>query len=850
MNSKYLPHVNGLRALAILPVVIYHFFPNLLPGGYAGVDVFFVISGFLISKGIFEKLDDDKFNFKDFYIRRIRRIAPVYLFLVFTVTIITSFSYSLVSQNSIYKTVLWSLIDSANVYFYTFTSYFALNAQQNPLLHLWSLGVEEQFYLVIPLIIWLTWKLDKNKIIYLLILLFTLSFVSSIYSLKGSHSEYAFYMLPERIWEFVAGILLAFLQNNKLLLFKKSDSLFIIGLLLVIFPYFEFNNKTVFPGFAALPSVVGSLIILTFAQSSRFNIILSNRIFEFIGYISYSLYLWHWPIFVLFIHSDSTVFRKITFIILSFIISILSWVFIEENVRKSNYLKSNILVFYFFAASIIIGIYSYCFIRITSNDSSLSKVRDWAGNITIWPKSYKNIDLWPQRDDEHMNPTQILLNNVGNKYLINIGLDKVKKTFVLWGDSHALALLFGMDFVASEYSKSGYFVNVMNSFTTIKAHKYDGRTSREPTLRWIENNTDIKSIYLANRWTLKLASQNDIDEVFYICNRLKNAGKIVYFFTSAPEISENALNKIEQKTDEPLISMSIDFYNSRNQLELKLIDQLAKYNLAKIIPLQNVFYDGDKHFRTGIRTEGSSKIVSFYADQQHLSQFGSIYAVQGLGELLFNSSINDKSFNNLSLLNDKKNNNSLDAIKLAAEDGFPDPQYQLGMAYYNGEGVLKKIDEAIHLFTLSANQGYPQAELILGLIYYQGIYRPKDVKLACLWWSKAGMHGQGWAEIKLASMYYNGDEITKDTTQAFKWCDRASKEGYPDAQNFLGFMYLNGLGCAQDLELAYVWFSISSHSGNKDAVNNLNLLVKRLNIDQKNKADLKYKSVLNSFFQK
>ena len=305
--KNYRPEIDGLRALAVLSVIIYHgelslYNFKLLEGGFLGVDVFFVISGYLITSLILNDINlKGKFSYLFFYERRARRILPALLVIILAFLPISYFLLLPSEFKEFSKSILYALGFGSNFYFYySGLIYGAENGLLKPLLHTWSLSVEEQYYLVFPIIIFLFIKLFKNKIIY--VILFGL-FISLIYAHwnASQNPTLNFYSLLSRGWELLAGSILAFLEtkynrnlNNKYL--KKI--LPSIGLLLICHGLFFYNDQMSLPSFYSLNIVIGVCLIVWFSSKSDFlTKILSSNLLVGMGLISYSLYLWHYPLF-------------------------------------------------------------------------------------------------------------------------------------------------------------------------------------------------------------------------------------------------------------------------------------------------------------------------------------------------------------------------------------------------------------------------------------------------------------------------------------------------------------------------------------------------------------------------
>jgi peptidoglycan/LPS O-acetylase OafA/YrhL len=319
-HLKYRPDIDGLRAVAILAVIAFHAFPQIVKGGFIGVDVFFVISGYLISNIIFDSLDKDSFSFSTFYARRITRIFPA-LILILIFCLIMGFYILLADEfNQLGKHVSSGAGFIANLVLWSESSYFDNSAETKPLLHLWSLGIEEQFYIIWPVILWFSWKRRLN-ILVIILLLIIISFLLNVEWIS-TNSVATFYSPQTRAWELLSGSLLAWLTlykknfvHESLIKFDSGyivqhlrfiwltyrdeikNVLSIIGIFNLAVGLWLIDAETAFPGKWALLPVSGAILIIFAGTGAWVNKnILSNRVIVWFGLISFPLYLWHWPI--------------------------------------------------------------------------------------------------------------------------------------------------------------------------------------------------------------------------------------------------------------------------------------------------------------------------------------------------------------------------------------------------------------------------------------------------------------------------------------------------------------------------------------------------------------------------
>ena len=337
MKLSYRPEIDGLRAIAVFSVIIYHARDTFLPGGFLGVDIFFVISGYLITSLILKELKlTNSFSFSDFYERRVRRIIPALLGVMIFSTFISYIVLLPESFIDFSKSLISSIFSFSNFYFhYTATLYGGDDSLIKPLLHTWSLSVEEQFYILFPITIFVIYKFFRK---HLLISIFSGILISLIFSQYASsaHIYFNFWMLPSRGFELLLGSLLAKLEldngrelrNSSLTLNRIFQ---MIGLLLIFYSLFFFNDKMFLPSFLSLVPIIGTMLVIWFSHKDEFlTQVLSNRIIVFFGLISYSLYLFHFPIFAFARYLDVLDNNLLILIFFVILISFLSYHFFEK----------------------------------------------------------------------------------------------------------------------------------------------------------------------------------------------------------------------------------------------------------------------------------------------------------------------------------------------------------------------------------------------------------------------------------------------------------------------------------------------------------------------------------------
>lgn len=340
-SMKYRPEIDGLRSVAVLPVILFHAGLNWVPGGFVGVDVFFVISGFLITTIIARELEQGRFSLIQFYERRARRILPA-LFLMLLVTTILSTIILLPYELKTYGRGLISVIVFAsNILFWRETGYFAPSSELNPLLHTWSLAVEEQFYILFPMLLWALWKFRLRSVVLVLVLL-TLGSLSlaELFSLRAPTPN--FYLLPTRAWELLAGSLAGlYLMRRPQITGLLAEIVAFTGLAAIVWSIIKFSEATPFPSLWALAPVMGTVAIIIAASPST----LAGRILTFpplvgLGLISYSAYLWHQPLFafarILEIDHEPSNMLMAVLVVLTLVFAWISWRFVERPFRQRD----------------------------------------------------------------------------------------------------------------------------------------------------------------------------------------------------------------------------------------------------------------------------------------------------------------------------------------------------------------------------------------------------------------------------------------------------------------------------------------------------------------------------------
>lgn len=363
-KPQYRPDIDGLRGVAVLAVIGYHAFPGLIAGGFVGVDVFFVVSGFLISTIIFQSLEAGGFSYREFYQRRIRRIFPALLVILIGCTVLGRVILFSDEYAQLGKHTFAGAAFIANFVLWGESSYFDNAAETKPLLHLWSLSIEEQFYLIWPSILYLVWK-RRRSFLATTVVIGLASFAINILA-TSDHPVAAFYWPTSRFWELMAGGVLAYTSYHKREFTPGSGNwISASGLSAIACSVFLVDQTKAFPGWWAVVPVAGTCLVIACPEAWINKNLLGNRVLVGIGLISYPLYLWHWPLLSLArIWDGPTSLLRSTrmgILALSFLAAWLTYRFIERPIRTGRLARPALLLGCLLAAIGIIGanIYAY-----------------------------------------------------------------------------------------------------------------------------------------------------------------------------------------------------------------------------------------------------------------------------------------------------------------------------------------------------------------------------------------------------------------------------------------------------------------------------------------------------------
>jgi peptidoglycan/LPS O-acetylase OafA/YrhL len=539
-DFRYRPEIDGLRAIAVAAVVLYHAGFGF-PGGYVGVDVFFVISGYLITSLIVRDLESGRFSMAGFWQRRIRRILPAMAVVVVAVLMAGWFLMLPADYARLAESAFWQTLLASNVYFWLETGYFAPKAEEQPLLHTWSLAVEEQFYLVVPVVLALVftvraWR-QRRVLLSALAFVTIISFAWSVCGVSRYPSA-AFYLLPTRAWELSLGSFVALLPTSSVPGPVVRNIAAVAGLAMIAASYFLYSKETPFPGWAAALPCAGTALVIwsTHAGAVAVRQFLSLRPAVFIGTISYSLYLWHWPLlaFATYLAFEPlSMMTRAGLVLLSVALAALSWRFVEQPFRRRTLLPRGTQMFpllggtsaviLFFAASV------------------------WQTGGAPWrlPSNVLSQAVAVDSPDFSFNPGP---KDVEAGRLRRLGAlrEKDDVDVVVWGDSHAMVMAKAFDSLLKERNASGVLAARLSSAPVFDAWwRGNGQPLPENRKCPAFNEAvfdfilekDVRNVVLACNW--EIYKQEDGtrpigDALLDTVKRVKSEGINVYVLLQIP----------------------------------------------------------------------------------------------------------------------------------------------------------------------------------------------------------------------------------------------------------------------------------------------------------------------------
>jgi len=640
--TSYRPEIDGLRALAILPVVLFHYRASGFRGGFVGVDVFFVISGYLITSLIQAEIARGTFSLLHFYERRVRRIFPglfAMLAVASAAAYVFFFPVDLVRYaQSLFATALFG----ANFEFWREAGYFDVLANQKPLLHLWSIAVEEQFYLLFPALLILLRGRTARLRVAAVAFVFVASFALGVWGV-GAAPVATFYLLPARAWELMLGALLALGAFPAIGSRYVSESLATLGVTLIGVSVFVFTPQMPFPGPAALLPCMGAALIIHCAHVPRTFVgsFLATPPLVFIGLISYSLYLWHWPIYVFATYlnlREPSGMESAALIALSFVLAALSWRFIEQPFRKSrgHYGRRVLFPGAAFAAGFTAATAAFA----TSTDGLPQRLAPDLQRILAEQDDHE------PRIDRCFGMTAA---DVRERRLCTIGAKGVAPSFLLWGDSHADAILPALSGAAKRAGRAGLFAGGESCppLLGVSAAATDCRAFNDAVIERAKDS-QIREVIVEARWAkyaegtpygnepkgrILLTDDSctvsdlagDNHAVFArglarTVRKLKALGKTIVIVAAVPEIgwpvpAVLARRALAKDSDIAAIGPPLRSYLARQSFVMQVFNRLIRDDAVHVLYPHRILC------ATGA-CEVALNGVPLYRDEHHLSVFG------------------------------------------------------------------------------------------------------------------------------------------------------------------------------------------------------------------------------------
>jgi len=638
---RYRPDIDGMRAIAVMMVLLFHC--NLgMPGGYVGVDVFFVISGFLITSIIQKDLSNQSFQLRSFWIRRVRRILPAATVMVLAT--LAAGAVLLLPRDfaELADSVVAQQLMASNLYFWRSTGYFATAAELKPLLHTWSLAVEEQFYLFFPLLLMFCTRFKKRTTLLLLLGLGGASLLLSVVAVYRSPAA-TFFLLPMRMWEMLLGAILVYLKpplNWPRVLREMSSWL---GLGAIGFSAVFYNSSTAFPGAAALLPCCGAaaLIYTSTSEPTRLARLLSDKRLVFVGLLSYSLYLWHWPILAYLRYTLGTQLSPLVglnAIAASFACAYLSWRFVETPFRRGFSHSSGRRVALTTAIAMATLIVAAAFLHVYEGLPGRlpQETRQMVSNPR-WPA--KGFDAHPETVGWRIGANQESANS------------QEPIDYFVWGDSHGFVLNGLMHQLGLENKLVG--VNASNGGNPPLLRTWIPGKGKESLLDWNESrlefikNRNVSNVILACRWSVHIhgrphiplngtqdvllcdaqSPQGDRQNAPAVFGRaldhtlaeLEKAGVKVWLMKQVPLQSREPNRLIFRSALFGLVPLgvSLEEHQKRQHLANATIDAIAaRYPNVTVLDPTEYCFDATHH----ARIFDASGV--YYVDKDHLSPLG------------------------------------------------------------------------------------------------------------------------------------------------------------------------------------------------------------------------------------
>lgn len=661
---KYRPEIDGLRALAVLPVILFHAGFEIFSGGFVGVDIFFVISGYLITSIICAEIEQGNFSIISFYERRARRILPA-LFIVMFACIPFAWLLLLPSDMKDFSQSMVAVpVFLSNFLFWRESGYFDSASELKPLLHTWSLAVEEQYYVLFPPLMLFLGRLGNRKLLFILILIFITS-LSLAQLTAVTHPTAAFFLLPTRIWELMVGVFSALYlsqRKDRVLSGFFSEAGGWLGVALILYAMFSFDKETPFPGLYALVPTIGAVMIILFAtQHVTAGKFIGGRVFVAIGLISYSAYLWHQPVFAFARQMSLNEPSAITFsllVILVLVLAYLSWRYVEIPFRKRREIgRRSIFLF-----SFLFSLFFICVGLIGVWQANRGVANSQMLDMATYERQLKS--CWGSIERDQKLESACVLGN-----------ESLSPTFALLGDSHAGSLLFMLDKEAKSHNLGGRNLSYRscpplstalplssevgditcyelrkNFFTVLEESPGQLPDFIIVNARWalLAETTRYKNqdggMESGGGWIWSIPSSGGDyysvmrQEIVSSINKIIHSGKTVVLVYPVPEMGwdiPRVLTKhkfLDGQIYPNAGSISYDDFLMRNKRAISMLDSIPQSeNILRIRP-DKIFCDTFIKARCISHLDG----LPLYFDNNHLSNFGSSFLVSQIIEYIKN----------------------------------------------------------------------------------------------------------------------------------------------------------------------------------------------------------------------
>jgi len=622
---RYQPEIDGLRALAVLPVLFFHSGWAVFSGGYVGVDVFFVISGYLITGILAAELAGNRFSILNFYERRIRRIMPCLLAVIIASSVAAALLLVPLDFRDFAKSVVATLFFASNILFFRQSGYFDDASEMKPMLHTWSLAVEEQYYIVFPILLWLIHRYARDSLFLVLAPLALLSFAASVWGVRHAPA-FTFFMAPTRVWELFAGALLALGLVPAIEQRPVREVLSWVGFGLIVYAIIVFTESTRFPGLNALFPVIGAVLLIQFARGTSVGWLLSRKVPVFVGLISYSLYLWHWPIIVFAqyrLGHDLSGLETLAAIVASLLAATVSWRYVERPFRVKGLISRRKI--FQGAAAATAGVAVLAVAGVTSNG--------WAGRFpeqVVRLEGYANA-YSPRRGECHRDEGNVFPMEETCIY----GAD-TPPTFAVWGDSHAIELSYALGAVAERHQRSVLQFTYsscppsLGLDISIRPHC---REYNDMVAAFLTKERGISTVILVAAYAAQSKQPAPFsDGMRKTVALLLAAGKRVVLVYPIPTAQASIPRTLARyaASGTSLDALTIDkrAYLQRNAYAFRLLDSFSGANIVRIHPDERLC-----HGEICIVQAGGTPL---YYDNQHLSIPGAEY-VAPLFEAVFDS---------------------------------------------------------------------------------------------------------------------------------------------------------------------------------------------------------------------